>query len=187
MRKFLTILVVMTAAVAGCTPKGDVVGAKVLSEAKVEKLVEANVDKLIEAKVADKIEATAEAKVADHIGKVEAKLLETLDNRVTQSVRDFQGKQNIGMFAGDSIYILILAIVVILAVAGVVVYMIWHRGKRQKLMVAALTAGVSKARNAGNGEESAGIESVLSSIQKHADKAGVGYDLNCLLVKNGLL
>ena len=172
----------------------ETIDTKILSsletfEAKAEAKIAETIDAKFDAKIDTKIEATASAKVADKIGKVEAKFADAINNKLDQKFTEFKGKQNIGMFAGDAIYILILAIVVVLAVFAFGVYVIWNRGKRAvryKAILCAMMSGVSSAkRKKANGTEE-GVESVLTEIQKRAKKAGVDGELDRMLVEEGM-
>lgn len=171
-----------TVSVAVETKVAETVDAKVAES--ITATAEAKVAEVIETKVADTIEAKAEAKIADKIGKIEAKLADNIDNRVKQQLGDFTGKQNIGMFAGDGIYMLILAVVLILAMGAVAVYFIRSCSKK-KSMLAAITGGVATAKR--NGGDTDTIEGTLAAIRSHAKKAGCEHELDKYLVDHGKL
>ena len=180
----LAVCILLTLVFAvGCGPQGE--GASIFRLSALER---ADIEKVIEANITTTFEASAEAKIADRIDKVEAKLADTIDNRVTQTVRDFQGKQNIGMFAGDSIYILILSVVVVASVFVFFFYLLRGKSKERELLISAITGGVAQAKRTGmgNGNE-AGINQVLTEIKKYAEKAGVSRALNERLVNDGKL
>ena len=194
--RHLLILIVLVATLVGCDPRGqgDAVTAKVSFNGDIEKLIDAKIAEVVNAKIAETIdvkfaetfEAKAEAKIAD---TVNAKLADTIDNRLEQQMRDFQGRQNVGMFSGDGIYMLVLVVVVVLILAVVFVIRQW-RQSRNKLMLAAITAGVSRAKERAIGctdGSEVGVEEVLAEIQKHAKKAGVSSELDMLLVRQGSL
>ena len=190
-RRLLTLFLAMCL-VIGCAPSGagDAVTAKISA------FNDAKIDKLIEAKIADKIavvvEAKAEAKIAEKIDKIEANLNANMDVKIGE----FRGKQTIGMFAGGGLYVLLLALSLVAAVAGVFIYMIRHRDtqlkkqtddvERKALLISAITSAVSRVRKR-HEEGNDDVESVVDEIKNHAEKAGVLDDLNRILVSHGLL
>jgi len=116
--------------------------------------------------------------------KVEASI-SALSTEVTQKIDSAISSQNIGMFSGGGIYVLLLAMFVILviAAAGIALVVIVLRARRSQLISDTLISSVNKYKS----DHKDDARPLLNEIEKQSQQVGVHRDLNRILAHKGTL
>ena len=177
MTRIIPLLLLGLLLVVGCVaPKEDLN----LLKAKDLSLFKASLQADVDAKLRD-----LEVRVTG--ADVEARVDQKINQRIDQEMETFKGQQNMGMFSGGAIYVLILAAVFVLMIGAVVVAAIYLYFQRKKVsvqgrMLSAVTSGLAQVAGTGSGET---VQPILDQVKRFAKKAGVKDDLDRFLVDKG--